>query len=121
MSVSSELPTGPTGGSGQSVVAVNPPSGTSQSRQCMIADMRIATWCVGSINARLKYLCHWLGRRNPDVVALQKTLARSDRFPQKALQQAGYESVFYSRDGESHNGWGAAVLSRKTLPKPRIL
>ena len=87
----------------------------------MIADMRIATWCVGSINARLKYLCHWLGRRNPDVVALQKTLARSDRFPQKALQQAGYESVFYSRDGESHNGWGVAVLSRKTLPKPRIL
>ena len=87
----------------------------------MIADMRIATWCVGSINARLKYLCHWLERRNPDVVALQKTLARSDRFPQKALQQAGYESVFYSRDGESHNGWGVAVLSRKTLPKPRIL
>ncbi len=83
--------------------------------------MRIATWCIGGINARLRYLCHWLGRRNPDVVALQKTFARSDRFPKEALHQAGYESVFYSRDGEFQNGWGVAVLSRKTLPKPQIV
>ena len=83
--------------------------------------MRIATWCVGGINSRLKYLCDWLGRRKPDVVALQKTLARSDHFPREALQQAGYESVFDTRDGDFRNGWGVAVLSRKTLPKPRIL
>lgn len=87
----------------------------------MIAGMRVATWCVGGINARLKYLCHWLSRRQPDIVALQKTFARSDRFPQEALRQAGYESVFYARDGEFMNGWGVAVLSRQALPKPRIL
>ena len=87
----------------------------------MIAGMRIATWCVGGINARLPYLCHWLARRQPDVVALQKTFARSDRFPRGVFQQAGYESVAHSRDGEFHNGWGVAVLSRTTLPKPRIL
>ena len=92
-----------------------------QSRQCMIAGMRIATWCVGGINSRLKYLCHWLGRRKPDVVALQKTFARSDQFPEEALPQAGHESVFYTRDGEFRNGRGVAVLSRKTLPMPRIL
>ena len=92
-----------------------------QSRQCMIAGMRIATWCVGGINSRWKYLCHWLGRRKPDVVALQKTFASTDHFPREALQQAGYESVFHTRDGEFRNGWGVAVLSRETLPQPRIL
>ena len=102
-------------------MAVTPMSGASQSSQHKIVNMRIATWCVDSINARLKYLCHWLGRRKPDLVALQKTFASSDRFPQEALQQAGYESAFYTRDGEFNNGWGVAVLSRKTLPKPRIL
>ena len=83
--------------------------------------MRIATWCVDGINPRLQYLCHWLGRRKPDVVALQKTFARSDRFPREELQKAGYECVFYSRDGEFRSGWGVAVLSRNTLPKPRVL
>ena len=83
--------------------------------------MRIATWCVGGINSRWKYLSHWLARRNPDVVALQKTFARSDRFPQEALRYAGYESVYASCDGAYMNGWGVAVLTRDTLPKPQIL
>ena len=87
----------------------------------MIADVRVATWCVDGINSRLKYLCHWLGRRKPDVVALQKTFAATDQYPEGALRQAGYESVFYSRDGEFRNGWGVAVLSRMTRPKPKIL
>lgn len=83
--------------------------------------MRLATWCVDGINPRLPYLRHWLGRRRPDLVALQKTFTRSDRFPREALQEAGYESVVYTRDGEFRSGWGVAVLSRKTLPEPRIL
>ena len=87
----------------------------------MIAAMRIATWCINGINSKLHYLCHWLGRRKPAVVALQKTLAATDQFPEEALQQAGYESVFHTRDGEFRNGWGVAVLSRMTLPKPKIL
>ena len=87
----------------------------------MIASMRIATWCIGSINPRLKNLCHWLGNREPHVVALQKIHAATDQYPVEALQQAGYESVFYTREGEFQNGWGVAVLSRKTLQKPKIL
>ena len=87
----------------------------------MIAEMRIATWCVDGINPRWKYLCHWLARRKPDVVALQKTFAATDQFPVGALRRAGYESVFYSRDGEFRNGWGVAVLSRMNRPKPEVL
>lgn len=66
-------------------------------------------------------LCHWLDNRKPDVVALQKTFAATDRFPDEALGQAGYESVAHSRDAEFRNGWGVAVLTRKTLPKPKVL
>lgn len=83
--------------------------------------MRLATWCIGGIGSKLRYLCHWLDSRTPDVVALQKTFAATDHFPKEALRQAGYESVVHARDGEFRNGWGVAVLVRKTLPKPKVL
>ena len=111
----------------ESASTSSPPCGrpsTMPSRarlRSMIAEMRVATWCVGGIKARLKYLCHWLASRKPDVVALQKPLAATDKFPADALRQAGYESVFYSRDGESNNGWGVAVLSRMNGPKPEVM
>ena len=90
-------------------------------RLSTIEEVRIATWCVGGVNSRLKYLCHWLIRRKPDLVALQKTFAATAQFPVRALRQAGYESVSYSRDGEFRNGWGVAVLIRVTDPKPKVL
>ena len=83
--------------------------------------MRIATWCIGGISSKLRYLRHWLDNRQPDVVALQKTFAATDQFPEHALRQAGYESVVHARDGEFRNGWGVAVLVRKTIPKPKVL
>lgn len=83
--------------------------------------MRLATWCIGGISSKLRYLRHWLDSRKPDVVALQKTFAATDHFPAEALRQAGYESVVYARDGEFQNGWGVAVLVRETLPKPKVL
>ena len=83
--------------------------------------MRLATWCIGGISSKLRYLCHWLDSRKPDIVALQKTFAATDRFPEEALRQAGYESVAHARDGQFRNGWGVAVLVRKTLPKPKVL
>ena len=54
-------------------------------------------------------------------MALQKTFAATDHFPEDALRQAGYESIVHARDGEFRNGWGVAVLVRETLPKPRVL
>lgn len=83
--------------------------------------MRLATWCIGGISSRLRYLRHWLDSREPDVVALQKTFAATDHFPEDELRRAGYESVVHSRDGEFRNGWGVAVLIRQSLPKPKIL
>lgn len=83
--------------------------------------MRVATWCIDGINSHLKYLCHWLGKRQPDIVALQKTYTATHQFPEGVLRQAGYEPLFHSRDGEFRNGWGVAVLCRMTRSKPEIL
>lgn len=90
-------------------------------RRSTIAEMRIATWCVDGINPRWQYLRHWLDRRKPDVVALQKTFAATDQFPVGALLEAGYASASHSRDGEFRNGWGVAVLSQVNRPKPQVL
>ena len=55
--------------------------------------MKIATWSVNSVNQRLPYLRHWLYRRQPDVVALQKIRLSGKRrsdFPRKAIEDVGY-------------------------------
>ena len=86
-----------------------------------IPAIRIATWCIGGINAKRCYLLDWLDSRKPDVVALQKTFAATQSFPKNKLFQAGYHSVVHAKKGEFMNGWGVAVLVRKTLPKPCVL
>ena len=55
--------------------------------------MRIATWTVNGIRARQPYLLHWLRRRKPHIVALQKTLAFRKQFPLQALNDTGYRVV----------------------------
>ena len=55
--------------------------------------MKIATWSVNSVNRRLQYLRHWLHKRQPDIVALQKIRVsrnRRDNFPRKAIEEVGY-------------------------------
>ena len=73
--------------------------------------MRIATWNVNSLSARLPRLLSWLASAEPDVVVLQETKLAQDAFPTAQLAEAGYESV--------HRGqgrWnGVAVLSRVGL------
>jgi exodeoxyribonuclease-3 len=70
--------------------------------------MRIATWNVNSIRARLDLLLQWLQDDVPDVVCLQETKVTDDLFPIEALQAAGYQSVFTGQ--KTYNG--VAILSR---------
>ena len=70
--------------------------------------MRIATWNVNSIGARLPRLLPWLEDVAPDVVALQETKCADAAFPYLPINALGYEVA--------HNGngrWnGVALLSR---------
>jgi exodeoxyribonuclease-3 len=88
--------------------------------------VRIATWNVNSIGARLPRLLAWLEDCAPDVAALQETKCADSAFPYAEVQALGYE-VAHSGDGRWN---GVAVLSRVGLsdvsltleghPEPRI-
>ncbi len=70
--------------------------------------MKIATYNVNGINGRLPVLLDWLAEAKPDVVCLQELKAASDRFPEAALHDAGYEAIWLGQ--KSWNG--VAILAR---------
>lgn len=73
--------------------------------------MRIATWNINGLRARLDYLRLWLEQRNPDVVGLQELKTPDDVFPQDVFESLGYHTLIY---GEK--AWnGVAVLSREPI------
>ena len=70
--------------------------------------MKIASWNVNSLNVRLPQLQQWLSDFAPDVVGLQETKLEDHRFPDDALLEAGYRSVFHGQ--KTYNG--VAILAR---------
>lgn len=71
--------------------------------------MRIATFNVNSIKARLPFLLHWLRARQPDVACLQELKLSEDNFPRSTLEDAGYHAYIHGQ--ASWNG--VAVLSKR--------
>jgi exodeoxyribonuclease-3 len=70
--------------------------------------MRIATWNVNSLKARLEKVMWWLERAKPDVLLMQETKLTDKDAPVEAFKQAGYELVHH---GEGR--WnGVAIASR---------
>lgn len=70
--------------------------------------MRIATWNVNSLKARLPRVEAWLAEVGPDVVCLQETKLADDAFPALAFEALGYSAVHH---GEGR--WnGVAIVSR---------
>ena len=55
--------------------------------------MRIATWNINSVTARLDRLTDWLQTAQPDVVALQELKCTTEAFPAMPIQALGYEAV----------------------------
>jgi len=70
--------------------------------------MKIASWNVNSLNVRMPHLQQWLREFRPDVVALQETKLEDARFPDTALAELGYRSLFCGQ--KTYNG--VALLSR---------
>jgi exodeoxyribonuclease III len=73
--------------------------------------MRLATWNVNSIGARLPRLVEWLDRVQPDVLCLQETKCANAAFPVNSAQEHGYEVAAHG-DGRWN---GVAILSRVGL------
>jgi exodeoxyribonuclease III len=73
--------------------------------------VRIATWNLNSVKARLPRLLAWLDERQPDVLLVQETKSTEDAWPALPFLERGYESA--------HHGagrWnGVGILSRVGL------
>jgi exodeoxyribonuclease III len=78
--------------------------------------MKIATFNVNGINARLPVLLRWLKVARPDVVALQELKAPQERFPEAAIRKVGYGAIWHGQ--KSWNG--VAILARDSQPIERV-
>lgn len=74
--------------------------------------MRIATFNVNGITARLPRLLEWLAESAPDVACLQELKTSDDTFPAQALKDAGYGAIWHGQKGFN----GVAVLARGAQP-----
>jgi exodeoxyribonuclease III len=76
--------------------------------------VRIATWNVNSLKARLEKVEWWLGRAAPDVLLLQETKLTDADAPALAFAAAGYQLLHH---GEGR--WnGVAIISRVGIAEP---
>ena len=73
--------------------------------------MRIVTWNVNSLRARLERVEEWIAEVQPDVLCMQETKLADDAFPALSFEALGYESAHYGQ-----GQWnGVAILSKVGL------
>ncbi|MDB5562517.1 MAG: xth [Hyphomicrobiales bacterium] len=69
--------------------------------------MRIATWNINGIKARLPILLQWLRETKPDIVVLQEIKSVDENFPRLEIEDLGYNIETHGQ-----KGWnGVAILS----------
>ena len=74
--------------------------------------MKIATWNVNSIKARLPRVLDWLGSNEaPDVALLQETKVVDENFPAMEIEDLGYNIAVHGQ--KSYNG--VAILSKRPI------
>jgi exodeoxyribonuclease III len=71
--------------------------------------MKIASWNVNSIRARLDQVTAWLKERTPDVLLMQEL--KGAEFPAEVFKELGYESAAVTQ--KAYNG--VAILSRSPM------
>lgn len=70
--------------------------------------MKIATWNINSISVRLPHVLEWLKTNKPDVLCLQETKSKDEKFPAAAFHELGYRAEIFGQ--ATYNG--VATLSR---------
>ncbi len=79
------------------------------------SDVRIVSYNVNGIKARLPRLIEYLTEEQPDVVCLQELKASDDTFPEADIRAAGYGAIWHGQKGFN----GVAVLARGSDPIER--
>lgn len=75
----------------------------------------LATFNVNGVNGRLPVLLRWLAATDSDVVCLQELKTSDEKFPEAAIAEAGFRSIWHGQ--KSYNG--VAILARGTVPIER--
>ena len=79
--------------------------------------MKIASWNVNSIRARLPIVTDWLASRRPEILLLQELKCEADAFPAEPFAALDYQAVVVGQ--KSYNG--VAMLVRRPLAIERPL
>src|SRR5690606_33186811 len=70
--------------------------------------MRIATWNINGVKARLGQMTTWLAQQAPDIVCLQEIKTVDEAFPRAEIEALGYQIETHGQ-----KGWnGVAILSK---------
>jgi exodeoxyribonuclease-3 len=78
--------------------------------------MKIATWNINGLRARLDFIQHWLDARQPDLVGLQELKTTDEDFPTATFEKAGYHSAFLGQ-----KGWnGVAILAHEPIQAAQV-
>ena len=70
--------------------------------------MKIATFNINSVRARIGNLCEWLKQQQPDIVLLQELKCQDEQFPLMEIEELGYKCAIHGQ--KAYNG--VAILSK---------
>jgi len=70
--------------------------------------MKIVTWNINGVRARIGNLLHWLQEANPDIVCLQEIKTVDEGFPRLEVEALGYHVETHGQKGFN----GVAILSK---------
>ncbi|MEY4869532.1 MAG: exodeoxyribonuclease [Pseudomonadota bacterium] len=74
--------------------------------------MRIATYNINGIKARLPRLLEWLDETRPDIACLQEIKTQDEGFPAAEFERLGYGAIWHGQKGFN----GVAILARDAQP-----
>jgi exodeoxyribonuclease-3 len=75
--------------------------------------VKIATFNINGLSARLPALLQWLQETRPDIACLQELKSPQERFPVAELDRAGYGCIWHGQ-----SAWnGVAILARGAIPR----
>lgn len=78
--------------------------------------MRIATWNINGVKARLDTATKWLATAKPDIVCLQETKSEDAAFPSQAFEDLGYNIAHHGQKGFN----GVALFSKLPLEEVQV-
>ena len=75
--------------------------------------MKLATYNLNGIRARLPRMIEWLAREQPDAVCLQELNCADESLPIADIEAAGYGAVWHGQKGFN----GVAILAKGDAPE----